>query len=146
MHKMHIKYHYDALNRLVGVHYGEGSFISYNYDPVGNLAAVKAEKNFTGKKAAEPDQWYMSRDDQKYGPYSWDQLLQYAGEGLILGDDLLWNQQQGRESRAAEIMDILAEDSKQESDVSSPGNNVCLRCKHKSNAGAKFCGKCGSPL
>ena len=32
----------------------------------------------------------MRRDGQVYGPYSWDQLRQFAGSGQLVTTDLVW--------------------------------------------------------
>lgn len=35
-------------------------------------------------------QWFLGRDGQQYGPYSWDEMRAYAAQGLIKGDDMVW--------------------------------------------------------
>ena len=39
-------------------------------------------------------QWYVYKDEQQLGPYSWDQLWQEAREKRIIGNTLVWNNEQ----------------------------------------------------
>jgi hypothetical protein len=38
------------------------------------------------------DSWYMGRDDERYGPYTLEQLRGFAAEGRLTPDDLVWHQ------------------------------------------------------
>ena len=35
--------------------------------------------------------WYMGRDDQRYGPYTLDEIRGFAAEGRLAPDDLVWH-------------------------------------------------------
>ncbi len=37
------------------------------------------------------DQWYLSRNEQQYGPYTWEELVDLYHCGNILPGDMLWN-------------------------------------------------------
>ncbi len=36
------------------------------------------------------DQWHLLQDGRQYGPYGWDQLVQFVKEGRIVRDTMLW--------------------------------------------------------
>ena len=36
-------------------------------------------------------QWHLSRDGQQHGPYTWDQIREFALEGRLSGGDMLWS-------------------------------------------------------
>lgn len=38
------------------------------------------------------DQWHLLQDGQRYGPYTGDQLLQFAQEGRIVRESLVWTE------------------------------------------------------
>ncbi len=38
------------------------------------------------------EQWYIARQGEKYGPFSWDQVVYNYREGKIRNDDLLWSE------------------------------------------------------
>jgi hypothetical protein len=35
-------------------------------------------------------QWFLGRDGQQYGPYTWEEMRAHAAQGLIKGKDLVW--------------------------------------------------------
>jgi hypothetical protein len=35
-------------------------------------------------------QWFLGRDGQQYGPYTWDELRAHVADGRIKGKDLVW--------------------------------------------------------
>ena len=37
-------------------------------------------------------QWFITRNNQRYGPYVWEQLIEYAANGNIAPDDLIWGE------------------------------------------------------
>ena len=39
-------------------------------------------------------QWYVYKDEQQLGPYNWEQLWQEAREKRIIGNTLVWNNEQ----------------------------------------------------
>ena len=36
--------------------------------------------------------WYIARHNQKYGPYSAEELQQLADSGKLAGEDLIWRE------------------------------------------------------
>lgn len=36
-------------------------------------------------------QWYLSRQGQRYGPYSWEQLSELTRSGQVVPQDLIWS-------------------------------------------------------
>ena len=38
------------------------------------------------------EQWFLNRDNEQYGPYTWEEILDYLRIGRIGPEDLLWNQ------------------------------------------------------
>jgi hypothetical protein len=49
------------------------------------------------------DEWYVYRAGQQYGPYAWQEIIVYARDGNIAGEDLLWSQSTVDWLRADEI-------------------------------------------
>lgn len=37
------------------------------------------------------DHWFLSRAGERHGPYTWDDLVRFAREGNVAGDDLIWS-------------------------------------------------------
>lgn len=37
------------------------------------------------------DQWYLSRDGQSFGPYSWDEVVSFSKTGHLKPQDQLWS-------------------------------------------------------
>jgi len=37
------------------------------------------------------DSWFLSRAGESHGPYGWDDLVRFAREGNVAGDDLIWS-------------------------------------------------------
>lgn len=35
-------------------------------------------------------QWYLIRQCHRYGPYSWEQLREFAGSGQVMPEKLIW--------------------------------------------------------
>ena len=52
-------------------------------------------------------QWYLARDDQQHGPYTWEDLVSFYHEGNLLADDLLWNETMAEWQRADQVTDFL---------------------------------------
>lgn len=52
------------------------------------------------------DTWYLLRDGNRFGPYSWEALWQMGAEGLILPDDLIWSPTLGNWTPAREIASL----------------------------------------
>jgi len=38
------------------------------------------------------EQWYIARQGERYGPFSWEQVAYNYREGKIKNDDLLWSE------------------------------------------------------
>ncbi len=48
-------------------------------------------------------QWYLSREGRRYGPYSWEQMREFAGSGKVMQQDLIWTNQLTDWVKAAEV-------------------------------------------
>lgn len=48
-------------------------------------------------------QWYLSRQGQRFGPYSWEQLRGFAGSGLVAPEDFAWSDGMPGWVKAAEV-------------------------------------------
>lgn len=48
-------------------------------------------------------QWYLSRQGQQYGPYSWEQLREFAGSGQVMSEELIWGSGMTDWVKAAEV-------------------------------------------
>lgn len=53
--------------------------------------------------------WYWSRDGQRLGPYSWEQLGQFAREGRIQPADLIWHAGWGSWSAASQVPGLFGD-------------------------------------
>ncbi|RQD72793.1 MAG: DUF4339 domain-containing protein [Candidatus Syntrophonatronum acetioxidans] len=102
--KQKMEYSYDPLHRLSGVKYGDGKPFHYEYDAADNLISVEPGEAAPGPKEtarwqAGPDKelspepnWYLHRQGEQYGPYSWEELIHFAQQGNLQPADLLWQQ------------------------------------------------------
>ena len=52
------------------------------------------------------DQWYLSRDNTQYGPYTWEKVYEMYHTGHIVGHDQLWNQTTNTWTRADQIPEL----------------------------------------
>ena len=48
-------------------------------------------------------QWYLTRNAEQFGPYSWENLVSFYHEGNLLPDDLLWNETMTEWQRADHV-------------------------------------------
>jgi GYF domain 2 len=55
------------------------------------------------------DQWFVHSDDQQMGPYSGEQLVQYAQEGNIAPETLIWAEGMAEWSPASQIPGLFPE-------------------------------------
>ena len=60
-------------------------------------------------KSSMMEGWYWSRDGQRLGPYSWEQLCQFAREGRIQPVDLIWHAGWGNWSAASQVPGLLGD-------------------------------------
>jgi hypothetical protein len=52
-------------------------------------------------------QWFIGRDGQPYGPYSWDEMRAFAAQGIIKRNDLVWAAHLPGYVPAKRIQDLL---------------------------------------
>ncbi|SFH94427.1 Uncharacterized membrane protein YckC, RDD family [Tindallia magadiensis] len=52
-------------------------------------------------------QWYLAKKGQQYGPYTWEQMIQFAGEGRISPEDYVRHHQMNEWKPAAEIEGLI---------------------------------------
>lgn len=55
------------------------------------------------------DQWYLSRHQERYGPYTWAELQSYAQDGRLAANDLIWSPEAGEWLPAASTPGLFAE-------------------------------------
>ena len=48
-------------------------------------------------------EWYLNRNNQNFGPYTWEQLSEFTRQGQINGEDLLWSPPLGEWRKAASV-------------------------------------------
>lgn len=53
------------------------------------------------------EQWYISKEGKQYGPYSWEELTAFAGEGRIGPEDNIWNSSMAAWRPAGEVPGLL---------------------------------------
>ncbi len=56
-----------------------------------------------GVPPAREEGWYLYQQEQQYGPYSWQQLRQFAREGRLGAETLLWHEELGEWQQAAGV-------------------------------------------
>ena len=54
------------------------------------------------------DQWYLSRGQERYGPYTWAELQSYAQEDHLDANDLIWSPDAGEWRSAAQTPGLFA--------------------------------------
>lgn len=54
------------------------------------------------------EQWFLNRDNEQYGPYTWEETLDYLRSGRIGPEDLLWNQSLNRWTKVRHIPQLKA--------------------------------------
>lgn len=52
------------------------------------------------------DDWYINRGKERYGPYSWENIKQYAKEGRVLLDDQLSNEKKNIRLQACSFSEL----------------------------------------
>ncbi len=57
------------------------------------------------------EQWYLARDDQQFGPYSLEQMKEFARKGRLLPQDLVWNEGLSEWVLASKIPELFGENS-----------------------------------
>ncbi len=99
-----INYKYDQLNRLVSAANDDSMKYCYVYDQVGNLINIsfgdQATQVVEGLSLSPPGdasldenklpRWFISRGNQRYGPYSWDDLVSFVPQKRLLKEDFVW--------------------------------------------------------
>jgi hypothetical protein len=61
------------------------------------------------EQLAMTDQWYLSRKQERYGPYTWRELQSYARDGRIDANDLIWSPEAGEWLSPAKTPGLFAE-------------------------------------
>ena len=127
-----VDYYYDSLNRLVGVRSGENVLTKFIYDPAGNIVNIGKGKPEDFKEAedqhpadnsviqtdplapalpsstdpsiaAQEQDWYISRGEEQYGPYSDEDMFSFAQQGHLHPEDLIWSEDTGDWVRADSV-------------------------------------------
>ena len=52
--------------------------------------------------------WYLSRQGNRYGPYSWEQMGEFAAAGQVTPQDLVWSEGMSNWTKAADIEGLFA--------------------------------------
>ncbi len=53
------------------------------------------------------EQWYLSREGERYGPYSWEQLCEFAAAGRVGPQDFVWGEGMSDWVAATEVEGLL---------------------------------------
>lgn len=103
-HRYSIQYQYDSLDRLTVAVVDKKETYQYNYDQTGSLKLINystyATAGIEGTPLPSPDnaswdknnlpRWFISRGNQRYGPYSWNDLVSFVPQKRLLKEDLVW--------------------------------------------------------
>lgn len=54
-----------------------------------------------------PQNWFMQKGGQQYGPYSWQQLRSFIAEKRLMPDDLVWSESLHQWTRAGSVPDLF---------------------------------------
>jgi hypothetical protein len=86
--------------------------------------------------------WYWSRDGQQLGPYSWEQLCQFAREGRIHPADLIWHTALGKWATASQIPGLFgtAQSTPDRSPIKTPAKRARLTAPRLFVGGVAFVG------
>ncbi len=119
-HHYSIQYRYDSLNRLIMTTIDNRERYQYGYDPTGSLTRAQFSKMSpdTSQDSAgfsvgaeeqngDPMAWFMLRDDIQYGPYSWEELVNFAESERLVRGDLLWQEGMGDWTPAEKIKGLF---------------------------------------
>ncbi len=105
-HHYSIQYQYDPMNRLISASIDNQERYQYDYDPTGSLTRVQFSRDKLNinqetdmlTKAENQEGidsqlgWYLSRENQQYGPYSWEDLVSFVQGNQLDKGDLLWQE------------------------------------------------------
>jgi hypothetical protein len=50
--------------------------------------------------------WYVYRDRQRWGPYTWHQLVEMVRSGKVFPDDQVWNTQYLKKINANQVQEL----------------------------------------
>ncbi len=74
-------------------------------------AVSRAETGFVSvgqpERSATPGKWHLQRGGETYGPYSQEQLQDFAGQGRIAPQDLVRSEETGEWVQASEVPGLL---------------------------------------
>lgn len=82
--------------------------------------------------------WFLQRDGNSYGPYSWEQFQEYSREGRITRDDLVKSEQMIQWSRAADVPGLFSSPPPPPSHGKTPGQPVSAAGMKYVSVGLRF--------
>src|SRR5262249_38787357 len=76
-----------------------------NYEPfsTANACAIEPLVQFMQQSPIGKGPWYLARNKQKVGPFSWTQLQQMAASGMLQPADMLWPEGAAKWAAASSI-------------------------------------------
>ncbi len=72
----------------------------------GDIMLVKRQRVVSSSRAMS-DQWYVQSNGEQLGPYSGEQLVEYAQEGRIISETLVWAEGMTEWAPASEIPGLI---------------------------------------
>jgi YD repeat-containing protein len=99
-----VNYQYDDLNRLVSATIDNNKRYRYDYDEVGNLRrmscsdqdpqimqeAVSSPSTTRHMEQNDQPRWFIYKQNRKFGPYSWNDLISFIPNKKLIRNDLVW--------------------------------------------------------
>jgi len=76
-------------------------------------------------------EWYLFKNGQRYGPYTWEQLQAFLRENRLLVDDLLWSHSLSTWTPAKQVPGLLTQSSGQSKAASKEGVHRSPKGKKK---------------
>ncbi len=121
VHHYSIEYQYDDINRLISAKFNDGSQYIYVYDQVGDMnkmiykdqaSSMTEEAESVPLNAISLDNttqavWFISRENQQFGPYSWNDLKNFVPQNRLFRNDLLWSEELTEWTRAEKIKGLF---------------------------------------
>ncbi len=88
----------------------------------------------------ENQEWYLLKNRERYGPYSWEQLQDFIKENRLLADDLIWSQSLSAWTPAKQVPGLLTRATQTSPQVKTTTNKGAVRSPKKKKKGTLIVG------
>ncbi|UMZ73691.1 DUF4339 domain-containing protein [Natranaerofaba carboxydovora] len=100
-----INYVYDRADNLIACYKGkrQPQKDKKETSSVTKVDSKKEQVNEQGNDSKEQS-WYVLRENEPYGPYTWEEFKALKDEGRVASNDLVWNESQTSWVKAEDIL------------------------------------------